>query len=130
MKEYRRPVKSTWWLAKAAYTRFMVREFTAFFIGGYAIFLLVLLFRAARGEEALLVFLEGLRSPVAVGLHLITLVMALYHTVTWFHSTPKILVLWRGEKRVDPGLIIGAQYGLWILLSLLVGAIVLAAGRG
>jgi fumarate reductase subunit C len=128
MKEYRRPMGRTWWPQRPAYTRFMVREFTALFVGGYALFLLLLLYRAAEG--ALPAFVEGLRSPVSVLLHLATLAMAVTHTVTWFHSTPKILVFRRGEKRVSPALILAVQYAAWGLIFLLVAGLVLGAGRG
>jgi fumarate reductase subunit C len=74
-------------------------------------------------------FVEGLKSPFSIGLHLLTLVMAIYHSVTWLNAAPKALVFWRGEERVPPETIIAASYGVWIVLSLLVAGIVFAAGR-
>lgn len=126
MKEYRRPLGWSWWLAKPAYTWFMVRELTALFVGGYAIFLLVLLYRAQQGAATLAAFVEGLRSPLAIVLHVLALAMALVHTVTWFHSTPKIVVFPRGFRAASEGVVIGVQYAIWVLLSLVVLAAVLA----
>src|ERR1051325_5416446 len=81
-KEYVRPVGANWWLLKRSYTLFMLRELTAVFVGGYAIFLVILLYRAGQGPEAFASFAEELKSPVSIALHLIALAMALYHTIT------------------------------------------------
>ncbi len=43
--------------------------------------------------------------------------MVLYHSITWFNLTPKVFVLWRGEERVSPILIAGANYVAWIIAS-------------
>jgi fumarate reductase subunit C len=59
-----------------------VREATAVSVGAYAIFLLVLVYRAQEAPS-FSAFFEGLRSPVSLLLHLIALMMVLYHTFTW-----------------------------------------------
>lgn len=127
--EYRRSLGSGWWRTRPAYLRFMLRELTAFFVGGYAIFLLSLLHQAGREMLGFVTFAETLHSPVRVALHLAALGMALVHTVTWFHSAPKVVVLRRGERRVSPGVIIGAQYALWVLVSLAIGDVVIGTGE-
>ena len=126
-KEYRRPIRPTWWLGRRAYTLFMLREATALFVGGYAVFLLVLLYRASQGSDAWSQFVQGLRSPLSIVLHLIALAMAIYHTVTWFQSTPKVLVVWRGEERVSPAIITAANYVFWLVVSAVVAGLALAA---
>src|SRR5262249_55309397 len=55
-KEYVRPMPSNWWLKKRNYTLFMVRELTAVFVAGYAIFLLVLIYRASQEPLAFFAF--------------------------------------------------------------------------
>ncbi len=122
---YHQPWPSDWWLRRASFTLFMIREITAVFVGGYAIFLLVLLFLPAGAFQA------AVQGPVSAILHVIVLVMALYHTVTWLNLTPKVLVVWRGEERVNPILLTAAHYVGWIVLSLMiVGLVVFLAGGG
>ena len=107
-KEFRRSPSTTWWLAKKSYTLFMLREFTAVFVAGYAIFLMVLVYQASQGQDAFRAFVEGLKSPVSIVLHLLALAMALYHTVTWFSVTPKVMAFWRGEERIPASAIIAS----------------------
>jgi fumarate reductase subunit C len=128
-KEYVRPKGANWWLERPAYTQYMVREITALFVGGYAVFLLVLIYQATQGQDAFVAFAEGLKSPVSIVLHLLVLVMAIYHTVTWLNATPKAVVLWRGEERVPPETLITGSYGVWLVISVVVAGIALAAAR-
>jgi fumarate reductase subunit C len=129
MKEYVRPVRADWWLKKPSYTLFMLRELTAVFVAGYAVFLLVLIYRATEGREAFAAFVEGLKSPVSIVLHLLVLAMAIYHSVTWFSAVPKITVFWRGEEKVSAGTILAVNYAVWVVVSVVVAGIALAASR-
>jgi len=112
-KQYIRKMPADWWLKKPAYTRYMVREMTCLFVGGYAMFLLMLIARLDKPEE----FAALLANPVAIALQLIALPMAIYHSVTWFNLTPKVLVIWRGEEKVPGILIAGAHYAGWLAVS-------------
>src|SRR5437879_6094516 len=96
-KEYVRPIPNTWWLAKRSYTLFMLREITSFFVAGYAVFLLVLLFKASQGIEEFEFFLSGFSSPLYIGLHIVALVMVLYHTITFFNLAGAVMRIFRGE---------------------------------
>ena len=106
----------TWWLNRKTYFLFMVRELTCLFVGGYALFLLVLL---GQANDAV-AFAAMLNSPLSVVLHLVALLMVLYHSVTWINLTPKVMVVWRGEDRVSPRWIAAANYVAWVALSLLI----------
>jgi fumarate reductase subunit C len=107
----------------------MLRELTAVFVAGYAIYLLVLIYQAGQSADAFTQFAQGLKSPVSIVLHLLVLAMAVYHTVTWFNATPKVMVLWRGEERVSPTLIVASNYVAWVVISVIVAGIALAAGH-
>src|SRR5262249_22462917 len=96
---------------------------------GYAIFLIVLIYRATQGQDAFAAFVEGLKSPISIILHLLTLAMALYHSVTWLNATPKALVFWRGEEKVAPETVIAGSYVVWIVVSVVVAGLVLAAAK-
>ena len=123
-KEYIRPVPATWWLKKRSYRLFIVRELTCLFVGGYAVFLLVLVSRAQNASD-FAQFFEALKSPLSVVLHLIALAMVIFHAVTWLYVTPKLIVVWRGEQRVPGVLIAGAHYVMWFAVSAIVAWIAL-----
>ena len=125
MSTYHRPVSNTWWLKRKTYILFMIRELTSVFVAGYCIFLLVLVYNLTQGADAYGDFMAALKSPISVALHLITLIFVLYHTITWFNLTPKILVLYRGEDRIPQGLIAGAFYAGWVVASAIVAWLVL-----
>jgi len=111
-----RPVPATWWLKKKSYFFFMLRELTCVFVGGYALFLLVL---AVTLEDAT-AFATVLHSPFLITFQIIALPMALYHSITWFNLTPKVMVVWRGEEKVDPRIIAGANYVACVVASIII----------
>ena len=125
MSTYHRPVSNTWWLKRKPYILFMIRELTSVFVAGYCIFLLVLVYKLTQGADAYGSFMAALNSPSSVALHLITLAFVLYHTITWFNLTPKILVLYRGEERIPQGLVAGVFYAGWVVVSVIIVCLVL-----
>ena len=125
MSTYHRPVSNTWWLKRKPYILFMIRELTSVFVAGYCIFLLVFVFKLTEGADAYAYFMAALKYPSSIALHLITLVFVLYHTVTWFNLTPKILVLYRGEDRIPQGLVAATFYAGWVVVSIIVTLLVL-----
>ena len=94
----------------------MVRELTCVFVGGYALFLLVLASQLDDKET----FAAILKSPLCIVLQIIALPMILYHTVTWLNLTPKVLVIWRGEERVSSCLIAGVHYLAWGIVAIVI----------
>jgi fumarate reductase subunit C len=122
-KEYIRPMPRNWWMKKKSYSLFMLRELTCVFVGGYALFLLILVACAANGEAA---FIAMLNSPVSIVLHVIALPMVIYHSITWINLTPKVLIIWRGEERVSSTLIAAVHHAGWIVLSIAIFVIVRA----
>lgn len=115
-KEYLRPMPAAWWAKRKTYTLFIVRELTCVFVGGYALFLLAL---AARRDDPQ-AFAALLDSPLLIALQIIALPMVLYHSITWFNLTPKVMVVWWGEERLSPMLVAGANYVAWVIVSIVV----------
>ncbi len=111
---------ATWWLRNYHLVLFMLRELSSVFVAGYAIFLMVLLFRHGQGRAAFQQFCEGLKSPVSIILQLVTLAFVVYHSVTSFNAAPVLMTVWRGEEKIDPRLIVAANYALWLIVSLLI----------
>ena len=98
---------------------------TSVFVAGYCIFLLVLIYKLGQGPEAYGNLIAALKSPSSIALHLISLAFVLYHTITWFNLTPKILVLYRGEERIPQGLVAGTFYIGCVVVSVIVAWLVL-----
>ena len=120
MTPYHRPKTNMWWIKRKPYILFMIREITSIFVAGYCIFLLILIFKLGQGPSVYGNFIANLQSPLSIGLHLISLSFVLYHTITWFNLTPKILVLYRGEDRVSQSLVAGVFYTGWVMVSIII----------
>ena len=115
---YRRPVLSSWWMGKPNYILFMFRELTAVFVWLYLIFYLYQLSQLGKDAGTYTTFLDQRASFPWILFHLVALVAAIYHSVTWFNLTPKVIVVRQGEEKVPDGLIVGPHYAGWIGLSL------------
>jgi fumarate reductase subunit C len=114
---YVRPISAREWVFRhPRYVRYMVREFSCLFIGGWTVLMVWGLKALSEGPAAWAAFLQLLRSPAGIAFQLVTLAFALYHSVTWFNLTPKALPL---------PFIAAAHYAIWILLS--AGVMVLAS---
>lgn len=127
MSPYVRPVSNWWWLERRPYTLFILREITSVFVAGYCVFLVYLLYQLGQGPQGYAAVLEALRSPLSIALHVVALLFVLYHTVTWFNLTPKVMVVRIGEERLSPVLIAGAVYAGWIVVSLAIAWLIFGA---
>ena len=122
---YRRPITSEWIFRHPRYLRYMVREFSCLFIGGWTLLMVWGLKQLSEGPAAWAGFLELLKSPASIVFHLLTLAFAAYHSVTWFNLTPKALPLQLGEEFVPDGVIAGAHYAGWAAVSFVILALAL-----
>ena len=124
-----RPFPRDWFIRTRPYRLFMARELTSVFIAGYLVFLLVCLHRLGQGPEAYQDLIHAMRHPLSVILHGLTLMGALWHSITWFNLTPTVMPLRIGEDRM-PGAVVAIAmgYGPWLALSGLILWEVLRAG--
>ena len=117
-KMYQRSMAKTWWLKNPNYTKFMIRELTSVFVALYLVSLLYVVSTLPQGgPEAMEEYLERLASPGWIAFHGVTLAFALYHTITWFNLTPKVMVVWRGEEKVPGWVLAGGNYVAWVVVS-------------
>lgn len=119
-RPYERPITSEWIFRHPRYMRYMVREASCLFIGGWTLLMVWGLKSLAEGPDAWAAFLALLKSPALVVFQLLTLAFASYHSVTWFNLTPKALPLQVGERFVPAWVIAGAHYAGWAVVSLAV----------
>ena len=116
-KPYMRKLTTWWWLSQRRYMIYMIRELTCIFIGAYAILIVIGLLRLSQGRAEYDAFLDSLQSPFGMAFHLLALLFALFHTVTWFGVTPKAMPLRLGERVVPGVAIVMAHYAGWIVVS-------------
>ena len=96
----------------------MLREFTAVIVGAYLIFLLILLCRLGAEQAA---FVDLLMGRLARIFHVVALLAALFHSITWFNLTPKAMPFFLGEKRVaDLMIAIGLGYLPWAIVTIII----------
>ena len=117
-KPYVREMTSEWIFRHPRYLRYMLREFSCLFIGGWTLMLVWGLKQLAEGPDAWRAFLECLTSPASIVFHILALAFAIYHSITWFNLTPKALPLQLGEAFVPDAAISGAHFAAWGALSL------------
>jgi fumarate reductase subunit C len=125
-KELIRPMPATWFLHNRHLMRFMIRELTSFFVLAFAVFLMVLLYEVnRRGQHFQRFYVDVIQSGWMKVFLWFCLAFVLFHSVTSFNAAPTIMAPRWGEDKIDPRIIIGANYGLWFIVSLTILIIVL-----
>ena len=104
-RPYVRPMDG-WWKRDPFFVKYMAREATSVFVVVYAAVLLVTVLRLAEGQAAFEAWVAQLRSPAAIALHALLLVVFLYHTLSWFQIMPKTMapVVMGGHKVPGPAI--------------------------
>lgn len=118
-RPYTRPMGG-WWRKNPFFLEYMIHEGTALFVAAYGLVLLVGLVCLAQGEALWNDWLDGMKSPLAIVFHLITLVMISYHSWTWFKIMPKTMppIIVRG-KRLPAAVITGGGIAAVVVASLI-----------
>ena len=116
--QYHRPHRKAWFLERPAYVRFMVRELTSFFVAGYLVLLLLTLAKLGGGEAALADWLAAVSGPGWMAAHVVALIAAVWHSVTWFGAVPQAMPIYLGEDRVPaPIAAVLMGYGPWLTVT-------------
>lgn len=120
---------SGWWRDNPRYTLYMLRELTSVFNALWAVRVLIQLNQIRRGREAYEAFVAAQRRPRWIIYHLITLVFAVIHSVTFLIAAGKgPTVHVRGRRVPEETLARGAFAG-WAAVSLLVLLVLVLGGR-
>lgn len=94
---------NSWWKRDPYFIRYMAMEATAVLVALYAVILLVGLARLSQGEAAYNGWLEALKSGPSIALHVVILVVFLYHLWSWFKIMPKTLpMMFVDGKKLPP----------------------------
>jgi fumarate reductase subunit C len=114
---YRTHVSTYWWLHKWVYFRFVLRELTSFGVAYFCVITLFLIRALSRGPEAYQAFQTRLANPICVILTVISLLLTLFHTTTWFSLSAHAMVIRVGSFRVPGILITAGNYAAWLVVS-------------
>ena len=120
---YTRPMHG-WWRRDPFFTRYMLREATAFGVLIYAIILAIGVVRLAQGESAWNGWLAALRSPGFVALHLVLLAAMVIHAYSWFEIMPKTMpMMFVAGRRIAQSTITRVGWGAAVVATVLVLAL-------
>jgi fumarate reductase subunit C len=107
-----------------------MRELSSLFVAWFVVYLLLLVHAVSEGPAAYRDFVDDADAPWLVALNVLGFAFLLLHTITWFHLTPKAMVVQippvppvpeRLRGWTAPAwLIIGSQYAGLAVVSALV----------
>ncbi|MBI2317091.1 MAG: fumarate reductase subunit C [Betaproteobacteria bacterium] len=122
-RPYVRPM-SGWWKRDPFFLRYMAMEATSVLVAVYAVILLVGVARLSQGEAAFNGWLEALRNPLSVFIHILIFLVFVYHTWSWFKVMPKTMpALYVGGSKVAQPTITWSGVIVALVLNLLVLAL-------
>jgi len=128
-RTYVRPMDG-WWKRNPFFIWYMAREMTAPFVALYSVILLVTVLRLAQGPASFDAWVAWLRSDTSIVLHVLLVLVFVYHTWTWFKIMPKTMPpVVVGGKRLSPAQITGAGIAAAIVVSIVVFAVLLGVSR-
>ncbi len=90
-RPYVRPMKRTWYMDHPYYRNYMIRESSCLVDGLYALNLFAGLVQLVRGEAAWNSWLVLQANPLMILFTVVTLGLTIYHAVTYFEMTPRVL---------------------------------------
>ena len=122
---YKPEMPRGWWLRRRHYFLYMVREFTAVPMALWLLWLLFEIHRAANGPKGY----YPSASPAFIVFSVICLAFATYHSVTFLSLAGVIINLKLMGKRVPPRTIVAVMFGLWLVASDMIAAVLIGFAR-
>ena len=126
----RKPYLSTepanWYMEKPFYQRYMLRELTCVPIALYVLNLMAGVVALAGSLFQWQAWVQMQKTPLMLLLVVFALVGAVFHTLTWFETTPKVMKVQRGDQFLPEKYILGAHWAVFALLALLLLIIAIA----
>lgn len=113
-KTYIRHIPNTWWLKKASYFLFILREISSVFVALYAIFLLIQLYALAGGAESYRAWIAVTQSGWMILLHVVMWLFVMYNMVTWFKISGRIF----GGGPLSQAGVTLSNYIVWVVVSI------------
>lgn len=105
----RRPYKPVmskfWYLKHPSYRLYMLREMSSVFICFWTLNLLCGLGKLTQGSDAWAQWLAQQTHPLMILFSIVTLALALYHSITWFKAVPQVMRIQVGTSFVSASLL-------------------------
>jgi fumarate reductase subunit C len=120
---YMRPMsRTTWYMRKGRYRRYMLREVTCLLVGFYvALMIWALAALADASPQSWARFLASQQNAVMTAVHAFALIYYLvYMTFDWFKLAPKAMALQLGGKAVPGLVVVIGHYVAWIVVTVAV----------
>ena len=108
---------ATWWLRDLKYLLFMMRELSSVFIAVFVVLYMYEMFLLSKGSTVHAAFQQSLRSPGFIAFYAVSLLFALYHSITWFGVVGRVQVVKIGKLKVPPSLVTAGAFGGWVVAS-------------
>src|SRR5437899_11964162 len=91
---------STWWLfARWPFLKFILREISSVFVAWFVAVLLLQIRALSHGPDAYDRFEHWLQNPGIVFLNLIALCFVVFHVITWFNLSLRVMFVRLRAKR-------------------------------
>lgn len=120
-KPYHSRQSADWFMKNSYFSRYMLRELTCIPIGLYTINLMAGLVAFAQDQGAWVDWLVSQRNPIMLLLMVLALFSSVFHTITWFETTPKIMKIIKKDGTLLPGRwVLAANWLAFAVLSLLI----------
>lgn len=118
-----------WWRVNPRYTLYMLRELSSLFNALWALRVLIQLDQLRDGRDAYEAFVAAQRRPRWLAYHLITLVFAVIHAVTFLTAAGKGPTLHVQGRRVPERTLARGAFAGWAAASSLVLLVLVLGGR-
>jgi fumarate reductase subunit C len=118
-----------WWRVNPRYTLYMLRELSSVFNALWSAHLLLQLDQVRRGQDAYDAAVAAQRRPEWIAFHLVTLLFATIHSVTFLFAAGKGPTLHVRGRRVPERTIAAGAFAGWAAASVAVLLVLLFGGR-
>ncbi len=125
-KPYQTIEPSNWYMEKPFYKRYMLRELTCVPIALYVLNLMAGVVALAGSLFQWQAWVQMQKTPLMLVLVLFCLLGALFHTATWFETTPKVMKVQQGEHFLPEKYILGAHWAAFTVLAVVLLIIAIA----
>jgi len=119
---YRQP--ATWWLRRRGYFLYVVREATALPVAVWIVLFLVEVWRLRGGPSGYRPF----TSPLFVGVSVVCLIAALWHSFTFLNLAGLIMRIPLGDRNVSARAIVVGAFAAFTVATIVVGALIVWGG--
>jgi fumarate reductase subunit C len=127
---WHRPRMSTWWwMKRSEYVVFILRELSSLGVAWFVVFLLLLVHSVREPDEYDWFMDTFARHPLVLVLNAVSLVLVVFHAITWFNLAPQAMVVRMKGKRVPGWWIAGSNYAAWAVVSVVVAWILLSVRK-